>query len=116
MNTEKSTAKAADTARLASMIGLCRRANRLGCGAEAVNGALKTGRACLVLMADDASDRTKKQLTDKCAFRAVRLLALSLTKEELGRACGLDELSACAVTDQQFARAIASLAGRDGLM
>ena len=101
----------ADTARLASMIGMCRRANRLGCGAEAVQGALKTGRACLVLLASDPSDRTRKQVSDKCSFYRVPLLTLSLTKEELGRACGLDELSSCAVMDPQFARAVTDLAG-----
>lgn len=101
-----------DTARLASMIGLCRRANRLGCGAEAVQGALKAGRACLVLLASDPSDRTRKQVTDKCAFRGVPLLTLPFTKGELGRACGMTEMSACAVTDPQFANAITALAGK----
>lgn len=108
---QENTSTRSDTARLASMIGMCRRANRLGCGAEAVQGALKTGRACLVLLASDPSDRTRKQITDKCAFYRVTLLSLPLTKEELGRACGLSELSACAVTDPQFARAVTALAG-----
>jgi ribosomal protein L7Ae-like RNA K-turn-binding protein len=99
------------TARLASMIGMCRRANRLGCGTEAVQGALKTGRACIVLLAADPSDRTRKQMTDKCAFYRIPLLLLPLTKEELGRACGMDVLSACAVMDPQFARAVTDLAG-----
>lgn len=99
------------SARLASMIGLCRRANRLGCGAEMVQGALKAGRASLVLLASDASERTRKQISDKATFYGVPLIALPMDREELGRACGLDSLSACAVTDAQFARAITALAG-----
>ncbi|MBE6561228.1 MAG: 50S ribosomal protein L7ae [Ruminococcaceae bacterium] len=111
MNTEKSTAKAADTARLASMIGLCRRANRLGCGTEAVYGALKTGRAHLVLLASDASERTRRQTANKCTFYKIPLVALPVTKEELGRMSGGGETSACAVTDPNFAQAISALAG-----
>lgn len=97
--------------RLTSLIGLCRRAGRLGCGAEKIQAALKTGGAALLLLASDPSDRTRKQLTDKSAFRGVKTITLPLTKAELGHACGVDELSGCVVTDSGFARAIAALAG-----
>ena len=109
---EEIISQSPDTARLASMIGLCRRANRLGCGVEAVNDAVKAGRACLVLLASDPSPRTSKQIGDKCAFRRVPLITLPMTKEELGAACGLDEMSACAVKDPGLARAITALAGK----
>lgn len=96
--------------RLASLIGLCRRANRLGCGVEAVTDAIKAGRARLVLLSSDASERTKKQITDKCAFRHVPLAALPLTAERLGHACGIPAMSACAVLDPELARAVQALA------
>ena len=105
------SAKGSSPARLVSMIGLCRRANRLGCGVDTIKDALKTGRAHLVLLASDPSERTRKQLSDKCATAGAELLSLPLTKEELGRACGLAELSACAVLDPEFAKAIRTLAG-----
>ena len=98
--------------RLASMIGLCRRANRLGCGAAAVTDAIKTGRARLVLLSMDASERTKKQIRDKCAYRSVPLCPLPFPGKWLGAACGMAELSACAVLDPEFARALQALAGR----
>ena len=101
-----------NTARLASMIGLCRRAGRLGCGTDTVTGALKTGGVCVVLLASDPSERTKKVITDKCAFRQVPLIQIPLTREELGAACGKSALSAAAVTDPNFASAITALAGR----
>jgi len=75
--------------RLASMIGLCRRANRLGCGVDTIKDTLKTGRAHLVLLSSDPSERTRKQICDKCATARVELLSIPLTKEELGRACGM---------------------------
>lgn len=101
-----------DIARLASMIGLCRRAGRLGCGTDIVTGALKTGGVHLVLLAADCSARTKKVVTDKCAFRNVTLIEIPLTRQQLGAACGKAPLSAAAVTDPNFASAIAALAGR----
>ena len=97
--------------RLASMIGLCRRANRLGCGVDTIKDTLKTGRAHLVLLSSDPSERTKKQICDKGATARVELLSIPLTKEELGRACGMTELSACAITDPEFAKAIRAIAG-----
>ena len=97
--------------RLASMIGLCRRAGRLGCGTDNVTGALKTGGVYLVLLALDPSPRTRKVVTDKCSFRSVPLIEVPLSKEQLGAACGMAELSACAVTDPNFASAITALAG-----
>ena len=101
-----------DIARLASMIGLCRRAGRLGCGTDNVTGALKTGGVYLVLLASDPSERTRKVVTDKCTFRCVPLIEIPLKKEQLGAACGMAELSACAVTDPNFDSAITALAGR----
>ncbi len=104
--------KGVDIARLASMIGLCRRAGRLGCGTDIVTGALKTGGVHLVLLAKDPSARTKKVVSDKCAFYKTDLIEIPLTREELGAACGKAPLSAVAVSDPNFASAIAALAGR----
>jgi ribosomal protein L7Ae-like RNA K-turn-binding protein len=111
MNGNEARAERADDRRLTSLIGLCRRAGRLGCGTEKILAVLKAGGAALVLLASDPSERTRKLLTDKCASGGVCLLVLPLTKAELGHACGLDELSGCAVTDPGFAKAIAALAG-----
>ena len=105
------SATGAKGSRLASMIGLCRRANRLGCGVDTIKDALKTGRAQIVLLASDPSERTRKQLCDKCKTAGVELIPVSLTKEEMGAACGMMELSACAVLDSEFAKAIRTLAG-----
>ncbi len=109
---DKNDTVGVDIARLASMIGLCRRAGRLGCGTDIVTGALKTGGVHLVLLTMDASARTRKVVTDKCAFRNVTLLEIPLSKEQLGNACGKAPLSAVCVTDPNFASAITALAGR----
>ena len=115
MSNKQQNVGEASSARLASMIGLCRRAGRLGCGTDKVVSALKTGGVYLVLLSEDPSARTEKEVRDKCAFRKVPLLPVPLTREGLGRAAGKPPLSAVAVTDGNFAKAIAALAGRRDL-
>jgi len=41
-------------------------------GVDSVIGAVRGGKAKFVLIASDASDRTKKQITDKCTYYNVR--------------------------------------------
>ncbi len=101
--------------RLASMIGLCRRAGRLGCGTDTVTGALKTGEVCLVLLCTDSSARTQKTVRDKCAYYGVPLIEIPLRREALGAAVGKAPLSAVCVQDPNFANAIMALAGHRGL-
>ncbi len=53
-------------------IGLCASAGGVTTGFDLVLGEIRKGRAKFVLIASDASDRTKKQLTDKCAYYNVK--------------------------------------------
>ncbi len=50
------------------LIGLCRAAGGVACGTDAALGEVRRGRAKFVLIASDVSDRTRKQLTDKCKY------------------------------------------------
>ena len=60
-------------------------------------------------MAGDASDRTKKDLRNMCAYRETDLVEFG-TKEALGHALGAGaERSAAAVTDEHFAIRIKQL-------
>ena len=86
-----------------SMLGLAKRAGRIETGSLPVEKCVKSYRACLVVVAKDASERTKKDLRNMCAFRETDLLEFG-TKEALGHALGAGaERSAAAVTDEQFA-------------
>ena len=49
-------------------IGLCMAAGGVITGTDLVLGAVRGGKAKFVLIASDASNRTKKQLTDKCTY------------------------------------------------
>ena len=47
-----------------SMIGLATKAGKIASGEFAVESAVRKGKACLVIIASDASDNTKKSFND----------------------------------------------------
>lgn len=67
--------------------------------------AVKEGRACLVIVAQDASDNTKKMFTNMCTFYHVPIAVLQ-EKETLGHAMGKQFRASLAITDPGFADAI----------
>ena len=97
--------------KLRGMLGLAKRAGRLVTGQDAVFDAVRKGeKTSLALAAADASDRTVKQLTDKCTSFGVPCRRLPLTSDELGASLGKKApISTAAVTDRGFAEAILGL-------
>lgn len=87
------------------MLGLAQKAGRLVFGEDSIRKAIKSGKATLVIVAEDASDNSKKRFTDSCAFYKSELILWG-TKDELGRATGKNERAAVAVCDKNLARAI----------
>ena len=57
-------------------------------GAETVLGEIRAGRAKLVLLSSDASDRTKKQISDKCKFYNIKLFETQYTADALASVIG----------------------------
>lgn len=94
-----------ETEKLLGMLGLCMRAGRLVCGTPMICEALKHQKTIfLVLMADRASENTKKRLSDRCKYYGVRLVSVPVATEALAHALGKSgELAAVAVTDKSFA-------------
>jgi ribosomal protein L7Ae-like RNA K-turn-binding protein len=90
-----------------SRLGLAMRAGKLLSGEELVLKAVRTGEAKLVLLAEDASDSTRKKIGDKCGSYGVELL-VGHTRLELGGAVGKPERVLFAVTDAAFAKMIRS--------
>ena len=88
-----------------SLIGLAMKAGKCVSGEFMTEREVKSGKACLVMAAADASDNTKKKFENMCAYYQVRLRSF-LTKEELGRAIGKEYRACLAVLDENLARAI----------
>lgn len=67
--------------------------------------AVKMGTAMLVIVAEDASENTKKLFRDKCAYYEVPMYEYG-TKETLGRAIGKNMRSSLGVSEGGLAAAI----------
>ena len=88
-----------------SLLGLAMRGRNLVSGEFQTLEAIKKGSAMLVIIAEDASDNTKKLFTDKCTFYEVPVVQYG-TKAQLGRAIGKDLRSSVGVCDVGLADAI----------
>ncbi|MBE6709644.1 MAG: ribosomal L7Ae/L30e/S12e/Gadd45 family protein [Clostridia bacterium] len=80
--------------KLENYIGLCRAAGGITTGFDLVLGEVRRKKAVFVLIADDASDRTAKQISDKCEFYEVPYFPAGMTADELAHLIG--KRSACA--------------------
>ena len=70
-----------------SLLGIAMRGRNLVSGEFQTLDAVKKGSAMLVIIAEDASENTRKLFTDKCTYYQVPVYRYG-TKEELGRAIG----------------------------
>jgi len=97
--------------RLLSMLGLCRKAGKLGWGHDACVGDIRSGRARLCLLAADASDRLKREVERAVSggsLDAARLLQTEYTMETFMGAAGF-RAGVFTVNDEGFAKKIAEL-------
>jgi len=90
-----------------SLLGLSARAGKIASGEFAAETAVKSGKAAVVIVAEDASDNTKKLFHDKCSFYEVPVFDYG-TKETLGHAIGKEFRASIAVLDAGLANAIIS--------
>ena len=88
-----------------SLLGLATRSRNVVSGGFATEQAVKSGKACLVMIARDASENTKKKFSNMCKFYEVPYLIYG-EKEVLGHAMGKEERTSLAVTDVGFADSI----------
>lgn len=65
-------------------------------------GAIRAKKALLVIVANDASENTKKLYGDKCRSNRTELLFFG-TADGLGMAIGKNRRSAVAITEAHFA-------------
>ena len=87
------------------MIGLARRAGVLYAGIDIALDAIKSRRAKLVIIAADASQGTKKTVTDSCRFYKTEYAEYS-DKEALGRCIGRESCAVAAICDAGMAGAV----------
>ncbi len=88
-----------------NLIGLATKAGKTASGEFSTEKAIKTGKAHLVVVSEEASDNTKKMFMNMCTYYKVPICYFG-GKGELGHAMGKELRASLAVVDEGFARAI----------
>lgn len=88
-----------------SLISLATKAGRCVSGEFMTESEVKSGRATLVVVAEDASDNTKKKFRDMCEFYEVPVIIYG-DKDILGHAMGKQFRASLAILDEGFTKGI----------
>jgi ribosomal protein L7Ae-like RNA K-turn-binding protein len=88
-----------------SMLGLAMKAGKVVSGEFATDKSVKSGKAWLVIVSEDASDNTKKMFSNMCEYYNVPIYYFG-TMEEIGHSMGKAVRSSLAVTDEGFANSL----------
>ncbi len=91
--------------KLFSTLSLAQKAGAVASGEFATEKAVKEGRAVLVLVAEDASNNTKKKMENMTRFYDVPLYFAG-NKETLGSRIGKEYRSMVAITQPGFGAAL----------
>lgn len=89
--------------KLLSMLGLATKAGQIKSGEFSTEKAVKEGKAYLVIVADDASDNTKKMFRNMCDYYQVPCYFFA-EKVQLGHAIGKQFRASVACTSEQFSK------------
>lgn len=96
--------------KVCGLLGMSRRAGCLSAGFDAVCADIAAKKAVLVLLAQDASAKTCKELrfsVQKIGCRNLPVCRLSVNKEELAHALGFtNPVGVCCITNDGFAAAL----------
>ena len=91
--------------KILSVVTLATRAGKTVSGEFCTEKEVKAGRAYLVLVADDASDNTKKKFRNLCEFYDVSIY-FYIDQDTLGHAMGKEMRASLAVLDEGLAKGI----------
>ena len=96
------------TDKAANYLGLMRKAGRIALGEHDAGAAARAGKACLLLLAQDASDNARKRAEGFAHAAQAPLLRLPYTKQALSDRLGKTGCAIAAVTDPGLAKAFVS--------
>lgn len=88
-----------------NLLGLMRKANAIAVGETNTGGAVRAGKAKLLLLAADASDNARSRARGFTYGRDIVTVTLPFTKDELAAHVGVSGCAMAAVTDIGFANA-----------
>lgn len=88
--------------RVLNAIGMCRRAGKLGIGADAALDGIRHG-APAVVMASDISEGTRNRIAGKCG--RTKIIELGCTMDEIEETVGR-RFAVASINDENLARAV----------
>lgn len=88
------------------LLGLCRKAGVSKSGEMLCEEAVRSGKAFLVILSQDASANTYKKFHDKCSFYSIPIIDVPFSKEELGKAMGQTPRSCIAICEKGLSNSI----------
>jgi len=91
--------------RVFNLIGIAMKSRNVVSGEFSTEKAVKEGKATLVIVAEDASDNTKKMFTNMCSYYKVPISFFG-KKYELGHSMGKEFRASLALLDKGLADAI----------
>ncbi len=94
-----------DQRKVYNLLGIATKSGKLASGEFSTEKAVKEHKAALVIVAEDASDNTKKMFTNMCTYYNVPITFFG-TKNDLGHAMGKEFRASLAVLDKGLADAI----------
>ncbi len=88
-----------------NMLGLARRAGKIGWGHDAAIDAIKHSKAHLCVLTSDASERLKNEFRRECTFigRNVPITEIEKTMEDMKKIIGV-KAAVLTVNDEGFAK------------
>ncbi|MGI6527277.1 MAG: L7Ae/L30e/S12e/Gadd45 family ribosomal protein [Caldicoprobacterales bacterium] len=88
-----------------SLLGLCQKAGKLVSGTMQCESAIRSGKASLVILSEEASDATREKFVHLCNNQNINIIIFG-TKYQLGGAIGKGSRTLLAVIDESFCKMI----------
>lgn len=88
-----------------NMIGLATKAGKTASGEFSTEKAVKSGKAKMVVVSEEASANTRKMFTNMCTYYKVPIYIFG-KKGELGSAVGKEMRTSLAILDEGFTGAV----------
>jgi len=98
--------------KLLSMLGMARKAGKTALGADDILSQINKRKCCFVLISEDLSENSKKKIVNACEYNKIEYINTTYSKEKMGKAVGLIEVSAAGFTEKGFAQAAKKLIDR----
>ena len=91
--------------KILNLLGLATKAGKIASGEFAAEKAVKSGKAHLVIVSEEASDNTRKMFQNMCTYYKVPIYFFG-KKEDRGHARGKEMRASLALLDAGFSKAL----------